>query len=972
MAPRLCLKGVRVDEEELLKFYAAIWGPGHRCLAQPYGNGKGMRHFWGASTEELLTKNKHRLGAPASFHSVATFRRVDAGDRIKKDEKIGDLRRFKELVLWSKCGHNEIDIREGEDSYADVEGIIKAIEPIERELGQRALIIWSGKGAHLYWVYSTGVDSNTWWSDCLYRERLFSRFAIKGHDTPVARDRTRLLRVPGSINEKYNRTVELIRWHDCERTPRYIPQIELDTSQAEQQYQDRRYKHLTPELVFEHCAQLRQLRDNPERQTYNEWLGCASVLRRIPGGREKFLEWSARDKDRFDYDVAEDKMDSLTGQDAQKCEAFLEGSPTSACELCRFKATGINPLRVALGASQSSLPVVEPEDTPLPKGYTIAEGRIVVGAGNIPLKGQIGLPIATKPFFVDGLFLSEPNNEKTVRLRYLESDGKQWKTVSAPQGKALSQPALIFGNHLAITDRARAYIFDSLSCYEARMATEERGSLLPIVKYIGWHRGTKGEWCFNYGDKIVSEKGIYRVITDPGNIRIKELADNMELEENDPSELERLYQDWQVLACEYAHDPSVPLGCKVFFLLGFVAPTVRLIAEGHQFGGLVANIWGETSWGKTLALQAATGIYGRRLILPVNVSEAALYHAISCTPNLPIAIDEFTSSQVVKGGAKTIHDFVKSFADGASPARMNSDGTPRPSKSWNTLALTAANERYVDLMRAHGGQDDVRAAEMRVAELPLPGAAEKARMECLRSQDYSAFSRLCGLAGPRWVRHLCKPGVQASLNAFVAGYECKQLPGEARYLVRLAALMDWTMKELWNESRPMWLEDGCLGMVKFPYREIMDYFIESQVGHTKESKQVHALPAIQQSILNYLDDNKDRCAIYKDYPRGEVDVRRRMRELRPTNDDLPIIRNGGATNSFVTDIRMHYIPHNALMNYHNKRMGTRGFTNEIERLMKEGVTKKVNHRVNGHVNYERGLEPCWTFPRDVIERWMRG
>jgi hypothetical protein len=179
------------------------------------------------------------------------------------------------------------------------------------------------------------------------------------------------------------------------------------------------------------------------------------------------------------------------------------------------------------------------------------------------------------------------------------------------------------------------------------------------------------------------------------------------------------------------------------------------------------------------------------------------------------------------------------------------------------------------------------------------------------------------------------------------------------------------MRELWNESRPMWLEDGCLGMVKFPHREIMDYFIESQIGHTKESKQVHALPAIQQSILNYLDDNKDKCAIYKDYPRGEVSPQRRMKELRPTNDDLPIIRNGGATNSFVTDIRMHYIPHNALMNYHNKRMGTRGFTNEIERLMKEGVTKKVNHRVNGHVNYERGLEPCWTFPRDVIERWMK-
>jgi hypothetical protein len=907
------------------------------------------------------------------FHSVATYRRVDAGDRLKEGVKLGELRRFKQLVLWSKCGHNEIDIREGEDSYADIDGVMRGIEPLENELNQRAIVIWSGSGVHLYWPYTQGVDNNTWWSDCLYRETLFRRFEIKGHDSPVARDRTRLLRVPGSINEKYQRPVELIRWHDCERTPRYIPQIAIDLTEEDQKNQDRRYKHLTPELVLDHCAQLRQLRDNPERQTYNEWLGCASVLRRVPGGRERFLEWSAKDKERFDYDVAEEKMDSLTGQDAQTCERFLEASVSSACEGCKACGRSTNPLKESLQGIQSSLPIIEPADIPLPEGYSHLNGKIVVGQNNPVLKGQNGLPVASTPFMVDGLYIDEASHAKTVLLRYLESNGKEWKTISAPQSKALSQPMQCFGNHLAITDRARAYIFDSLSCYERRIMDEGRDSLLPVVKYMGWHKSTKGEYCFNYGDKVISEKGVYRVIVDSSNPRMSELTNLMEVGENEPATIERLYQDWQVLACEYAHDASVPMGCKVFFLLGFVAPTVRLIAEGHQFGGLVANIWGETSWGKTLALTAATGIYGRpKLILPINISEAALYHAISCTPNLPICIDEFTSSQVVKGGAKAIHDFVKSFADGSSPARMNADGTPRPSKSWNTLALTAANERYVDLMRAHGGQDDVRAAEMRVVELPLPGAEEKAHMDCLRSQDYSAFSRLCGLAGPRWVRHLCKPSVQASLNAFVAGYKCDQLPQEARYLVRLAALMEWTMKELWSESRPMWLEDGCLGMVKFPAREVMDYYFESQVGHTKESKAVHALPAIQQSILNFLDDNKDKCAIYNSYPKGEVAAQRRMKEMRPTNDDLPRIRNGEATNSFVTDIRMHYIPHNALMSYHNKRMGTRGFTNEIERLLKEGVTKKVLHRVSGYINYERGEEPCWRFPRDVIEKWMRG
>jgi hypothetical protein len=485
------------------------------------------------------------------FHSVATYRRVDAGDRLKEGVKLGELRRFKQLVLWSKCGHNEIDIREGEDSYADIDGVMRGIEPLENELNQRAIVIWSGSGVHLYWPYTQEVDNNTWWSDTLLRESYFKRFEIKGHDAPVARDRTRLLRVPGSINEKYQRPVELIRWHDCERTPRYIPQIAIDLTEEDQKNQDRRYKHLTPELVLDHCAQLRQLRDNPERQTYNEWLGCASVLRRVPGGRERFLEWSAKDKGRFDYDVAEEKMDSLTGQDAQTCERFQEGPTTNVCNGCRGKN---NPLKFTLSNLQSSLPIVEPADIPLPEGYSHLNGKIVVGQNNPALKGQNGLPVASTPFMVDGLYIDEASHAKTVLLRYLESNGKEWKTISAPQSKALSQPMQCFGNHLAITDRARAYIFDSLSCYEQRIMDEGRDSLLPVVKYMGWHKSTKGEYCFNYGDKVISEKGVYRVIVDSSNPRMSELTNLMEVGENEPATIERLYQDWQVLACEYAHD----------------------------------------------------------------------------------------------------------------------------------------------------------------------------------------------------------------------------------------------------------------------------------------------------------------------------------------------------------------------------------------------------------------------------------
>jgi hypothetical protein len=96
-----------MDGHELARFYRAIWGPaGHRCLAQPYPSGKGFQHFWGATTDELLSTHKYRLRHPSMFHSVATYRRVDAGDRLKEGVKLGELRRFKQLVLWSKCGHN--------------------------------------------------------------------------------------------------------------------------------------------------------------------------------------------------------------------------------------------------------------------------------------------------------------------------------------------------------------------------------------------------------------------------------------------------------------------------------------------------------------------------------------------------------------------------------------------------------------------------------------------------------------------------------------------------------------------------------------------------------------------------------------------------------------------------------------------------------------------------------------------------
>ena len=135
----------------------------------------------------------------------------------------------------------------------------------------------------------------------------------------------------------------------------------------------------------------------------------------------------------------------------------------------------------------------------------------------------------------------------------------------------------------------------------------------------------------------------------------------------------------------------------------------------------------------------------------------------------------------------------------------------------------------------------------------------------------------------------------------------------------------------------------------------------SQTGHSDFRK----------SILDFLDVYKSACAQYsRDWEeiRGAVPVAKRMAWLKPDNEMTSAdVRAGKARLAFATKIDAYLIPHNELMNFHNKRTGTRNFTAEITKL--KGDVYKCLFRVRGYVDYERGEEPCWRIPRALIDSW---
>src|ERR1700689_354525 len=94
-----------------------------------------------------------------------------------------------------------------------------------------------------------------------------------------------------------------------------------------------------------------------------------------------------------------------------------------------------------------------------------------------------------------------------------------------------------------------------------------------------------------------------------------------------------------------------------------------------------------------------------------NISEAAVWVALSKVRHPPVQLDEFMNNPLAKDPT-TADNFIKAISTGQSSQRATSDGKERPSQSFNLPVLASSNRSVIDFIGA--GRDELMAAAARM------------------------------------------------------------------------------------------------------------------------------------------------------------------------------------------------------------------------------------------------------------------
>lgn len=205
----------------------------------------------------------------------------------------------------------------------------------------------------------------------------------------------------------------------------------------------------------------------------------------------------------------------------------------------------------------------------------------------------------------------------------------------------------------------------------------------------------------------------------------------------------------------------------------FAGPLLDLAHIEHA--GL--HIYGDSSAGKTTAVQAAVSVWGGRALLRTWRATANGLEAAAAESNDSLlALDE-----IGQAPGREIGSIIYQLANGQGKARANVKGGARRRASWRTVVLSSGERTIEAYMqsegaRYHAGQD------VRLINLPVGQHQHGVFDDLHGAEDGRAFADALktatkqhhGLAGPAFVRWLIDQddlGIGAAIDAIVTRME---------------------------------------------------------------------------------------------------------------------------------------------------------------------------------------------------------
>lgn len=214
-----------------------------------------------------------------------------------------------------------------------------------------SLIVWSGYGIHVYWLFKELWEFDTP-EECVRAAGLLRALqavvkqnaAQKGWKIDTTADLARVLRVPGTMNRKLPESpvmAQVIERSDIRYNPTDIEDLlpPLETAApgpTRTEKFERRPTDGPAELMLRSCRFLQHCQLNAAGITYAEWLAALTNIVRANDGLQAAHDVSAMDPGRYKPDDTNKKINEALAMNPQTCDYILnaigfQGCPPGGC-----------------------------------------------------------------------------------------------------------------------------------------------------------------------------------------------------------------------------------------------------------------------------------------------------------------------------------------------------------------------------------------------------------------------------------------------------------------------------------------------------------------------------------------------------------------------------------------------------------------------------------------------------------------
>jgi len=702
------------------------------------------------------------------------------------DRKTGELRyvpdKRRDNIFKLKSLFLDVDFKGGDHGYVSQADADVALAKFIADSGLPApsVVVHTGGGYHIYWVLIKPLATAEWQVLANELEEATRVHGFK-HDGNVTVDCSRVLRIPNTMNYKYDppRSVKIHEWTDhdydpdelakalspyqtTKTQPRVIIGPEWELFKGVKPFQGFQSKEEITELgdgctisppidlkhVHQQCGFIREtIRTEGVNLQGNTLWNLTTLMATFTLQGRAAAHLMSKGNQYYNADQTDKLYDRKLlekerGVGWPKCST-IEASGATECALCPHRAKGLYPFSFLTSpapavATYTTLPpdgsgsgAGEPPMVMgdiLPNGYIRDAGRFIYKI-RTDKEGNNYEVYPTRTSILSDAYLSL--DPATLHFKTQPSQFLPAKAVTMPLRAVTSanqEMTNILGD-AAITFDDRKDMGEFLMAWVDKL--REARETHTDYPAFGWAEDAGKVIGFSYSGKMYS----------PSGVRLAKGAD---------PELEKDYhsrgdiEEWKKAARMVTNTKRPAMDAVL--AAAFAAPLVYFTGEEGLFFGVYSE---DSGLGKTTTMRIAQSVWSVPSAMQrLTDTIASVQHKMGQLRHLPIMWDELKGDENLRDMAKMIF----ALTSGKSRSRLTTDIKLREAGAWKTLLVTASNNSLSDYINEYAKNNDAgfyRLFELKVDKMNT-GKVHLADAALLKTR----LEANCGAVGAVYAEYL--------------------------------------------------------------------------------------------------------------------------------------------------------------------------------------------------------------------------